>query len=77
MSDIKIEYVGQIVQFFGLPYIVTEITTDYDPYLSYCKHSRAICHINGMEYSGAITDYPNPYEDINAVLSGTKISKYV
>lgn len=73
----KITHPGQLVQFFGLPYIITAIETDYDPYLEYCKHFRAVCPVTGREHGGALTDYPNPHTDINGVLNGTKSSKYV
>lgn len=69
--------VNQIIQFCGLPYIVTEITTDYDPYLQYCKHYKAKCFITGQETGGALTEFLNPFCDIKAAINGTKKSKYV
>jgi len=77
MDSIEISYPGQIVQFLGLPYIVMRITTDYDPYLVYCRHFRAYCPINGREIGGALADSPNPYCDISGVVNGTKHSAYV
>ncbi len=68
--------VNEIIQFAGLPYIVTEVKTDYDPYLQYCKHYKAKCFINGSETGGAITEFKNPYFDVKGVLNGTKQSKY-
>lgn len=73
----EIKEVGQVIQFCGLPYVVTEITTDYDPYLSYSKHYKAKCIVNGQETGGALTEFKNPYYDITGVLNGVKKSKYV
>lgn len=73
----KIKKVGQIFQIAGLPYVVTEIKTDYDPYLWYCKHYKAKCFINNQEIGGALTKFKNPFCDIEGVLNGTKKSKYI
>lgn len=68
--------VNDIIQFVGLPYIVTEIQTDYDPYLYYSKHYKAKCFINNLEVGGALTEYKNPFCDITGVLNGKLKSKY-
>lgn len=68
--------INDIIQFGGLPYIVTEIATDYDPYLWYCKHYKAKCFINGNEKGGALTEFKNPYCDINGVITGKLKSRY-
>lgn len=68
--------INDIIQWGGLPYIVTEIKTEYDPYLYYSKHYKAKCFINGMETGGALTEYKNPYCNIKEVLNGNLKSKY-
>ena len=68
--------VNDIIQFCGLPYVVTKIETNYDPYLWYCKHYTAKCFINGNEIGGAITEFMNPFQDIDSVTSGKLKSLY-
>ncbi len=68
--------VNDIIQFNGLPYIVTEVKTDYDPYLLYSKHYKAYSYINNMEVGGALTEFKNPFCDITGVLNGKLKSKY-
>jgi hypothetical protein len=71
-EDMKI---GQVYQRNGLPYVVTDIVTDYDPYLWSCKHVKAKNILTGA-MDGWSLQVPNPYCDIDAVLNGTKISRY-
>lgn len=69
--------VGDIVQFFGLPYRITEITESNDPYLFYGKHYKAKCIVNWKETGGAIPDCINEHQDIDGVSAGRVKSKYV
>ena len=56
---------NDIMQFCGLPYIVTKVYETNNPELFYKERFTAKCFINNREIDGAASEEKNPYFNIN------------